>query len=144
MKYFIIAALAVVTATPGGARADGTSIVTINKVPPEKAQPLATRFIRSPGINQRLVRNPSGESAYDVTGRYLGDVKGMVVSLDGSKQAVVFGVGVGLGLGEQEIAIDYSYLQRNGGIAPGRVVLPMTGEQLRGAPSFTEAGSPKP
>ena len=122
-------------ATPD-ARSDTSGVVTINNVPPEKAQPLATRFIRSPGPNQRLAPSSGRQSVYDASGGYVGDVKGFVVSFDGSKQAVVIRVGGGLALGEQEVAIDYRYLQRNGGIAPGRITLPMTGEQLREAPSF--------
>ena len=53
----------------------------------------------------------------------------------------MIGVGGFLGLGEKNVAVDYNYLEKNGSIAPNRITLNMTEQDLRSAPAFNRMSS---
>ena len=65
----------------------------------------------------------------------------MLIDKDGKVTALVIGVGGFLGLGEKNVAVDYDYLQKNGGITPSRITLGMSEEDLRNAPKFERSSS---
>jgi hypothetical protein len=64
-----------------------------------------------------------------------------LIDRDGKVVAVVVGVGGFLGLGEKNVAVDFNYLEKNGGISPNRIVLNMSEQDLRTAPDFHRPSS---
>ncbi|MCB2052205.1 MAG: PRC-barrel domain-containing protein [Novosphingobium sp.] len=90
-----------------------------------ESQVLATTLIGKP------VYNGTGENAENV-----GDVNDIVMSPNGTAEAIVVGVGGFLGLGEKNVAIDFenvSWLDRNG---ETWLVVAASKEQLESAPEY--------
>ena len=78
---------------------------------------------------------------YNAAGKSIGELKDVLIDKDGKVSALVVGVGGFLGLGEKNVAVDYDYLQKNGGITPNRITLGMSEEDLRNAPKFERNSS---
>ncbi len=142
MKCLAAAALALLVATPALAQ-------NTNPAPaPQAATPAPAtsnenRFMTNEGPNQWLVGNLWNKSVYNSAGKAIGDLKDVVIGSDGKIQALVVGVGGFLGLGEKNVAIDYNYVEKNGGITPNRITLNMTEQELRAAPTFNRTASKK-
>jgi sporulation protein YlmC with PRC-barrel domain len=96
----------------------------------------ANRFMTEQTQSQWLVGNLWNKKVYDAAGKSIGDVKDVAINNDGKVQAIIVGVGGFLGLGEKNVAVNYDYLQKAGGIKDDRVVLDMSEQQLRSAPDF--------
>ena len=101
----------------------------------------AVRFQTVQGQGQWLVGNLWDKSVYDASGKSIGDLKDVLIDKDGKVTALVIGVGGFLGLGEKNVAVDYDYLQKNGGVTPSRITLGMSEEDLRNAPKFERSSS---
>ncbi len=103
--------------------------------------PSANRFTTNEGQGQWLVGNLWDKSVYNAAGKSVGELKDVLIDKDGKVSALVIGVGGFLGLGEKNVAVDYDYLQKNGGITPSRITIGMSEQDLRNAPSFQHSGS---
>ncbi len=101
----------------------------------------ANRFQTKQGQGEWLVGNLWHKSVYNAAGKSIGDLNDIVMNKDGKIAAIVVGVGGFLGLGEKNVAVDYDYLQKNGGISPDRITLGMSEQDLRNAPAFQHSGS---
>jgi sporulation protein YlmC with PRC-barrel domain len=147
MKCFAVAALALSAATAGFAQtapqtnttpgANTPPGATISSGPPSNAN----QFVSQQSANQWLVGNLWNKSVYNAGGKAIGDLKDVLVGPDGKVQALVIGVGGFLGLGEKNVAVDYSFLEKNGAITPGRITVNMTEQDLRSAPAFVRMSS---
>ncbi len=101
----------------------------------------ANVFQTQQGQNQWLVGNLWDKSVYNAAGKSIGDLKDVLIDKDGKVVALVIGVGGFLGLGEKNVAVDFDQIQKNGGISGNRVMVGMTEDQLRAAPSFQRNSS---
>jgi sporulation protein YlmC with PRC-barrel domain len=143
MKCFAAAALALLAATASFAQtapqSDTPPGATISSGTPSNAN----QFVAQQSSNQWLVANLWNKSVYNAGGKAIGDLKDVLVGQDGKVQALVIGVGGFLGLGEKNVAVDYSFLEKNGAITPSRITLNMTEQDLRSAPAFVRMSSAK-
>ncbi len=148
MKCLAAAALALMVAAPAFAQnAPGTDSTAPR---PQAAAPAATpsqasananRFLTNEGQGQWLVGNLWNKSVYNAAGKSIGDLKDVLIDKDGKVTAIVVGVGGFLGLGEKNVAVDFNYLESNGGITPNRITLNMSEQDLRSAPDFRKPSS---
>ncbi len=140
MKCLTAAAIALLLATPALAQqGPGTDTTAPRANQPASAsmtESNANRFMTNAGPNQWLVGSLWDKSVYNAQGKSIGDLKDVLIGPDGKIQALIVGVGVFLVLGDKNVAVDYSYLEKNGGITPNRITLNMTEQELRSAPNF--------
>ena len=148
MKSLTAAALAVLLSTSAYAQqAPGTDTNAPSANPSHQAMqnttsaPSANRFTTNEGQGQWLVGNLWDKNVYNASGKSIGELKDVLIDKDGKVSALVIGVGGFLGLGEKNVAVDYDYLEKNGGITPNRVTLGMSEQDLRNAPAFQRSGS---
>lgn len=143
MKYLAAASLALLVVSPALAQqAPGTDTTAPGQAMHAPAQTGdANKFMTNEASNQWLVGNLWNKSVYNAQGKSIGDLKDVLIGPDGRIQAMVIGVGGFLGLGEKNVAVDYDYLQKNGSIAPNRITLHMTEQDLRSAPAFNRMSS---
>ncbi len=108
--------------------------------PPSRAvTPFASRQFKARASGS--LGNLWDKSVYNASGKSIGDLKDVLIDKDGKVTALVIGVGGFLGLGEKNVAVDYDYLQKNGGVTPSRITLGMSEEDLRNAPKFERSSS---
>lgn len=100
-----------------------------------------SHFQTNQGQDQWLVGNLWRKSVYNQAGQSIGDLNDLIMDKDGKIAAVVVGVGGFLGLGEKNVAVDFNQLQQHGGISPNRIVLNMSEQDLRNAPTFQRSSS---
>ncbi len=146
MKCFAAAALALLVAMPAmaGPGTDSTAPAANTEATMNTTAPSGSnRFMTNQAPNQWLVGNLWNRNVYNASGQSIGDLKDVLIGPDGKVQALVVGVGGFLGLGEKNVAVDYGYLEQNGGITPNRITLNMTEQDLRNAPSFNRTSSSK-
>ncbi len=149
MKYLAAAALALFLVAPAQAQqAPGTDTTAPSANQPATPAPAmseasANKFTTNEAANQWLVGNLWNKSVYNASGKSIGDLKDVLIGPDGKIQALVIGVGGFLGLGEKNVAVDYNFLEKNGGIAPNRITLNMTEQDLRSAPTFNRMNANK-
>ncbi len=137
MKTLTAAAVAVLLSTSAFAQqAPGTNTPMHNT-----ATESTNRFQTNQGQGQWLVGNLWHKSVYNAAGKSIGDLNDILIDKDGKITAIVVGVGGFLGLGEKNVAVDYDYLQKNGGITPDRITLGMSEQDLRNAPAFVRSSS---
>ena len=146
MKCLAAAALVLMVASPAFAQnAPGTDSTapraTAPSITTSQASADANRFLTNEGQDQWLVGNLWNKSVYNGAGKSIGDVKDVLINKDGKVAAIVVGVGGFLGLGEKNVAVDFNYLEKNGGISPNRIVLNMSEQDLRSAPDFRRPSS---
>jgi sporulation protein YlmC with PRC-barrel domain len=110
-------------------------------MPNTTSAPSANRFTTNQAPGQWLVGNLWDKSVYNAAGKSIGELKDVLIDKDGKVTALVIGVGGFLGLGEKNVAVDYNYLQQNGGVTPNRITLGMSEEDLRNAPKFERNNS---
>jgi sporulation protein YlmC with PRC-barrel domain len=101
----------------------------------------ANHFQTNQGQGQWLVGNLWDKSVYNAAGKSIGELKDVLIDKDGKVTALVVGVGGFLGLGEKNVAVDYNFLQQNGGVTPTRITLGMSEDDLRNAPKFERSSS---
>ncbi len=146
MKGLSAAVIALLLATPTLAQtAPGSDSTASHATQPATttAGADANRFMTKEASNQWLVGNLWNRSVYNAQGKAIGDLKDVLIGPDGRVQALVVGVGGFLGLGEKNVAVDYNYIEKNGGITPNRITLNMTEQDLRSAPGFNRMSSSK-
>jgi sporulation protein YlmC with PRC-barrel domain len=150
MKCVAMAALALMVAAPAMAQnapgTESTAPKSNQAIMPEpataaQASANANRFVTNEGQDQWLVGNLWNKSVYNAAGKSIGDLKDVLVDHNGKVVAIVVGVGGFLGLGEKNVAVDFNYLEKNGGISPNRIVLNMSEQDLRSAPDFHRPGT---
>jgi sporulation protein YlmC with PRC-barrel domain len=147
MKALTAAALAVLLSTsayaqqaPGPAQ-QAPGALPSHDTTQNSARESANRFTTNQAPGQWLVGSLWDKSVYNAAGKSIGDLKDVLIDKDGKVTALVIGVGGFLGLGEKNVAVDYNYLQQNGGITPNRITLGMSEEDLRNAPKFERSNS---
>ncbi len=101
----------------------------------------ANRFQTNQGKDQWLVGNLWNKNVYNTSGQSIGSLNDIVMDKDGKIAALVVGVGGFLGLGEKNVAVDFDQIKQHGSISPNRIVLGMTEQDLRNAPSFVRSSS---
>ena len=167
MKYLTAAAVAVLLSTSAYAQQAPGTDTNANQMPSsrpagnEGQSPPAMRNTANPengsaagvahgnnlhfqtvqGQGQWLVGNLWDKSVYNAAGKSIGELKDVLIDKDGKVTALVIGVGGFLGLGEKNVAVDYNFLQQNGGITPTRITLGMSEDDLRNAPKFDRSSN---
>jgi len=148
MKSIAAAAVAVLLSTSAFAeQAPGTDTTAPSANPSHPSMqnttsaPSANRFTTNEAQGQWLVGNLWDKSVYNAAGKSIGELKDVLIDKDGKVSALIIGVGGFLGLGEKNVAVDYDYLQKNGSIAPNRITLGLSEQDLRNAPAFQRASS---
>lgn len=68
-------------------------------------------FVTVPDTGAWRVSDLQGKAVYDSEGTSIGDIKDVLVSQNGSVNAVIIGVGGFLGIGEKNVAVNMSALQ---------------------------------
>jgi hypothetical protein len=119
-------------------------------------------FVTIPGSGAWRVGDLQGKTVYSVDGANIGEINDILVSQNGSVNAVIIGVGGFLGMGEKNVAVNVSALQMapsemtgattgtdssnsagtaatspSGASSSDRIVLNVTRDQLEKAPAFT-------
>ncbi|WP_370673568.1 PRC-barrel domain-containing protein [Pleomorphomonas sp. PLEO] len=121
----------------------------------------AETFVTIPGSGAWRVGDLQGKTVYSVDGANIGEINDILVSQNGSVNAVIIGVGGFLGMGEKNVAVNVSALQMApsemtgatgtdssnsagtaatspaGAKSSDRIVLNVTRDQLEKAPAFT-------
>ncbi len=136
MKFLTAAAVAVLLSSSAYAQQSPGTDASHNAMQNTTSAPSANRFTTNEGQGQWLVGNLWDKSVYNAAGKSIGELKDVLIDKDGKVSALVVGVGGFLGLGEKNVAVDYDYLQKNGGITPNRITLGMSEQDLRNAPKF--------
>jgi sporulation protein YlmC with PRC-barrel domain len=99
------------------------------------------QFQTNQAQDQWLVGNLWRKNVYNQAGQSIGDLNDLIIDKDGKIAAVVIGVGGFLGLGEKNVAVHFDQLQQHGGVSPNRIVLNMSEQDLRNAPTFQRSSS---
>jgi sporulation protein YlmC with PRC-barrel domain len=141
MKSLTAAAIAVLLSTSAYAQQAPSANPSNDTMSNTTSAPSANRFTTNQAQGQWLVGNLWDKSVYNAAGKSIGELKDVLIDKDGRVSALVVGVGGFLGLGEKNVAVDYDYLQKNGGITPDRITLGMSEEDLRNAPKFQRSSS---
>jgi len=141
MKFLTAAAVAVLLSTSAYAQQSPSASPSTGTMSNTTSAPSANRFTTNQAPGQWLVGNLWDKSVYNAAGKSVGDLKDVVIDKDGKVAALVIGVGGFLGLGEKNVAVDYNYLQQNGGVTPDRITIGMSEEDLRNAPKFERQSS---
>jgi sporulation protein YlmC with PRC-barrel domain len=141
MKFLTAAAIAVLLSTSAYAQQTPSASPSAGTMSNTTSAPSANRFTTNQAPGQWLVGNLWDKNVYNAAGKSVGELKDVVIDKDGKVAALVIGVGGFLGLGEKNVAVDYNYLQQNGGITPDRITVGMSEEDLRNAPKFERQSS---
>ncbi len=132
MTRKLIAALALSTVLPFAAMAQTTTTAPIT--PAQSANQNNARggvattdrmtesttagpFVTVPGQGAWRFSDLEGKAVYGAEGESIGDIKDVLVSQNGSVNAVIIGVGGFLGIGEKDVAVDMSALQLGPGMS---------------------------
>jgi sporulation protein YlmC with PRC-barrel domain len=128
MKRQILAALLLTTALPLSTMAQTT---TPDPNAAGQTQPMAGQndaaatnpvsegpFVTVPSTGAWRVGDLQGKPVYGADGQSIGDISDVLISKDGSMNAVIIGVGGFLGIGEKNVAVDTSALQLGPGATP--------------------------
>jgi sporulation protein YlmC with PRC-barrel domain len=114
------------TTTIGGASADQNA---------SAATTGGETFVTVPETGAWRVSDLQGKAVYDSEGKSIGEINDVLVSLNGSVNAVIIGVGGFLGVGEKDVAVNMSALQ----LGPGD-----TEQQAKAAINATPGASVDP
>jgi sporulation protein YlmC with PRC-barrel domain len=129
MTKKFIAALALSTVLPFAAIAQTTAPVTPSQTtnqnnahggmadsPRSTQATTAGPFVTVPGHGAWRVSDLEGKAVYGAEGESIGDIGDVLISQDGSVNAVIIGVGGFLGIGQKDVAVDMSALQLGPGM----------------------------
>lgn len=78
-------------------------------------------FVTVPESGAWRVSDLEGKAVYDAKGENIGDIKDVLVSQDGSVNAVIIGVGGFLGIGQKDVAVSMSALEFGPGMTPEEI-----------------------
>jgi sporulation protein YlmC with PRC-barrel domain len=119
-------------------------------------------FVTIPGSGTWRVNDLQGKTVYSSDGSNIGEINDILISQNGSVNAVIIGVGGFLGMGEKNVAVNINALQMTAGDMtgatgtsakkgssaskgadglPDRIVLNVTRDELEKAPAFKKAAS---
>ncbi|SPJ25137.1 PRC-barrel domain-containing protein [Palleronia abyssalis] len=105
----------------------------------ENAQPVEGQIVMQ-GENSMLAGDMMGATVFSADGESVGDIADLIITMDGTVEGVVIGVGGFLGIGQKSVAIEMSQLQvmENEDGTP-RLTTDATREDLEAAPEFVTA-----
>lgn len=86
------------------------------------------------------VSDLQGKTVYGSDGANIGEINDILISQNGSINAVIVGVGGFLGMGEKNVAVNMSALHL-GGNSKDRITLNVTRDELKSAPAYKSASS---
>ncbi|MBS1182414.1 MAG: uncharacterized protein H6Q99_2294 [Proteobacteria bacterium] len=102
-------------ATPAQPTDEMNSTTTIGGASSDQAASATTTggetFVTVPETGAWRVSDLQGKAVYDSEGKSIGEINDVLVSLNGSVNAVIIGVGGFLGVGEKNVAVNMSALQ---------------------------------
>ncbi|TRL35039.1 PRC-barrel domain-containing protein [Rhizobium straminoryzae] len=84
--------------------------------PRSTADTTAGPFVTVPGQGAWRVSDLQGKAVYGANGENIGDISDVLVSQDGSVNAVIIGVGGFLGIGQKDVAVQMNALQLGPGM----------------------------
>lgn len=90
-------------------------------------------FVTIPETGVWRVSDFEGKAVFSTEGESIGEINDVLVSQDGSVNAVVIGVGGFLGIGEKDVAIDMSALELGPGATPAEAAA-VSAENPQAAP----------
>ena len=99
---------------PGSAADQNAQDATTPKPMDQSADASATTegpFVTVPETGAWRVSDFEGKSVYGADGESIGEINDVLVSQDGSVNAVIIGVGGFLGIGEKDVLVDWSALE---------------------------------
>jgi Uncharacterized conserved protein len=117
--------------TPAPGAADQSAQTPAPSAADQTASASTETFVTIPETGAWRVSDLQGKAVYDPNGESIGEINDVLVSQDGSVNAVIIGVGGFLGIGEKDVAVNTAALQ----IGPG-----MTQEQADAADGGMDAG----
>lgn len=94
-------------------------------------------FVTLPGSGTWRVADLQGKTVYSLDGADIGEINDVVLSQNGSVNAVIIGVGGYLGMGEKNVAVNVSSLQ----VVPGDTAGPTAATGTESDDSSTGPGS---
>ena len=104
------------------------------------ARSAAALIIPADRLNNAQVISASdyiGKTVYDLSGNNIGDVNDLIITGDGTVQAVILGVGGFLGMGEKHVAVNAQAVQMvQDGTGSKRLVVDASREALNAAPAY--------
>ncbi len=107
---------------------------------PEQAAPSAGQYIKQQAVDQWRAPKLVGVDVYGADNKPIGKIKDILMSHDGSAQAVVIGVGGFLGIGAKDVAVPFQSVQWR---TEGRV-LPTESPTAPSAPLASSSGAQQP
>lgn len=132
----LLATTAIATLVATGASFAQTAPAPAPAAPVEQAAP---QVVHADGM---LASDILGETVYSSAGddgQNIGSISDIVLSADGTPEAVVIGVGGFLGLGKKDVAIEYDLLQWTERDGNRYLVVETTPEALKALPTFDVA-----
>lgn len=99
----------------------------------------APRFIEQPQTGTMRGSKVIGVSVIGADHVRVGKIEDVLVNGDGRIEAVVIGVGGFLGIGEKDVAVPFQSVEVTRMDGKNRMVLRKTKDELKNAPTFTEA-----
>ena len=121
---------------------DGTTTTTTQQglTMDSAARSAAALIIPADRLNNAQVISASdyiGKTVYDLSGNNIGDVNDLIITGDGTVQAVILGVGGFLGMGEKHVAVNAQAVQMvQDGTGSKRLVVDASREALNAAPAY--------
>ncbi|WP_051678909.1 PRC-barrel domain-containing protein [Xanthobacter sp. 91] len=119
------------TAAPTGTMGATTSATA--------ATGMAPTFVTRQMADQHMASNLIGSAVRGPADENLGDINDLLIDRSGNVAAVVIGVGGFLGIGEKDVAVPFQSVEVNRVDGKDRLVLRKTKDELKNAPTFTEA-----
>ncbi|MCL8384445.1 PRC-barrel domain-containing protein [Xanthobacter aminoxidans] len=119
------------TAAPTGTMGATTSATA--------ATGMAPTFVTRQMADQHMASNLIGSAVRGPADENLGDINDLLIDRSGNVAAVVIGVGGFLGIGEKDVAVPFQSVEVTRVDGKDRLVLRKTKDELKNAPTFTEA-----
>lgn len=99
----------------------------------------APTFVTRQTADQHMASNLIGTAVRGPAEENLGDINDLVIDRSGNVAAVVIGVGGFLGIGEKDVAVPFQAVEIMRMDGKEHLVLRKTKDELKNAPTFTEA-----
>ncbi len=103
------------------------------------ASATAPTFVTRQMADQHMASNLIGTAVRGPADENLGDINDLLIDRSGNVAAVVIGVGGFLGIGEKDVAVPFQSVEVTRADGKDRLVLRKTKDELKNAPTFTEA-----
>lgn len=116
LPFAAIAQTTTAPVTPGQTTNQNNAQGGMADTPRSTQATTAGPFVTVPGQGAWRVSDLEGKAVYGAEGESIGDISDVLISQDGSVNAVIIGVGGFLGIGEKDVAVDMSALQLGPGM----------------------------